>query len=289
MKKYIILLISVLVMLLGTVAYAENEASAPAPLTSDKFTLWIDVPPVKDKLVPSVLKAELHTTGCEPITSGAVNITKAGRVQINFSVPKYEIGRKFRIIVTDGAEEVYFYNNTISLWQGFTAETYAYADSNNKPVIHNGAHISIKPYSVPWNSAEKFVNSRKIKSKTDYLVWVSKKNFTVSVFLKRDYGWDCIRQIKCSIGAPNTPTVTGEFTYHQYQSRWQYDGYYVGPIMRFYRGYAIHSTLVNNDGTNRDARVGQMISHGCVRVLPKDIKWLTDYVPIGTKIYVTNE
>ena len=57
--------------------------------------------------------------------------------------------------------------------------------------------------------------------------------------------------------------------------------------MRFYRGYALHSTLVNDDGTDRDARVGKMISHGCVRLRPDDIKWLSETIPLDTKVYVT--
>lgn len=287
MKKYVLLLLSALILTFGT-AHAENEAYAP--LTSEEFVLWIDVLPVKNGISPSVLNVELQTTDYIPITKGCVNIEEAETVQINFPVPCYEIGTKFRIVVTDGAEEIYFYSDTLFAGQDFVAETYAYIDDSDNLVIHNGAHISIKPYALTFEEvAENFVNARKTESDTDYLIWVSKRNFTVSVFLKRDYGWDLIRQFDCSIGAPDTPTVTGEFTYHKYHSRWQYDGYYVGPIMRFYRGYAIHTTLINDDGTTRDARVGKQISHGCVRVVPDDMKWLVDYVPLGTKIYVTEE
>ena len=297
MKKHIFLLILVLLMAFGINAYAQNSAigqpaqeANPAPLTSDTFTLWVDVLPPNGGLIPSTLKVELHTTEGVPITSGEARIERAGTLRIDFPVDTYEIGKEFRVIVTDGGESVIYFSDTLSMWQAFTAETYAYTDAFGNLVIHNCVHISVVPYAESWDSPEeRFVNERGIKSDTDYLVWVSKANYTVSVFLKRDWGWDLIKQFDCAIGAPSTPTVTGEFTYHQYQDKWQYSGYYVGPIMRFYNGYAIHRTLVNNNGTHRDARVRCQISHGCVRVLPENARWLTDYVPLGTKIYVTND
>ena len=58
--------------------------------------------------------------------------------------------------------------------------------------------------------------------------------------------------------------------------------------MRFYRGYALHSTLLRYDGSDADARLGKKISHGCVRLAPESINWMVDNVPLYTKIYVTN-
>lgn len=298
MKKSIFLFVTVLILSFCNTAFAENaeppadelQSTVSAPLTSNSFTLFIDVLPAKGVFMPSVLKAELRTLDGELILSGETNVESIGTAKIDFPVADYEIGTKFRLIVTGGAESVIYYSDNLFPGDNFIAETYAYKDNNGNVIVSDSAHISIVPISEPWDvTAEKFIANRNIQSKTDYLVWVSKKNFTVSVFLKRDYGWDCIKQINCSVGASKTPTITGEFTYHQYQNKWQYDGYYVGPVMRFYGGYAIHSTLINNDGTNRDARLGKRISHGCVRVLPNDARWLADYIPIGTKIYVTDD
>ena len=57
--------------------------------------------------------------------------------------------------------------------------------------------------------------------------------------------------------------------------------------MRFYKGYAMHSTLVRYDGTDYDPRLGMMISHGCIRMKPADIQYLWDTIPLYTKVYVT--
>ena len=57
--------------------------------------------------------------------------------------------------------------------------------------------------------------------------------------------------------------------------------------MRFYRGYAIHTVLLKNNGTNYDGRTGKMISHGCIRIPKDEMNWLISYAPLYTKIYIT--
>lgn len=48
------------------------------------------------------------------------------------------------------------------------------------------------------------------------------------------------------------------------------------------RLYAIH-------GTNANFGIGLRVSHGCVRLRPGDIKYLFDYVPVGTRVQFINE
>ena len=57
--------------------------------------------------------------------------------------------------------------------------------------------------------------------------------------------------------------------------------------MRFYNGYALHSTLYNYNGTLYDNRVGMKLSHGCIRLHPEDINYLVATVPFKTKIVIT--
>ncbi len=134
---------------------------------------------------------------------------------------------------------------------------------------------------------EAYVNGRDITSRTDYLIWVSKSDFEVNLFKGSKNNWTLVKTLPCAIGAPNTPTVEGLFEYHQYQPRWTYANYYCGPIMRFYKGYALHSTLIKYDGTPYDDRVGVKISHGCLRLRPEDIKWLASVTPMYTRVLVT--
>lgn len=136
-------------------------------------------------------------------------------------------------------------------------------------------------------SSEKFVNDNKIRSKTNYLIWVSKSNFKVTVFENINGIWKEKDVFECSIGAADTPTVTGEFEYFSKEARWSYPTYYVGPIMRFYKGYALHSTLLRYNGDSADGRLGKKISHGCVRLAPNNINWMAENIPLYTKVYVT--
>ena len=143
--------------------------------------------------------------------------------------------------------------------------------------------------TIETNFPEKdsFINSKNISSKTGYLIWIDKSDFAVTVFKGSQNNWRAINSYPCSIGAPKTPTITGEFEYFSKEKRWSYPGYYCGPVMRFYSGYALHSTLVRYDGTDYDPRLGMMISHGCIRMRPQDIQYLWDTIPLYTRVYVT--
>ena len=104
--------------------------------------------------------------------------------------------------------------------------------------------------------------------------------------MKVDGEWELIKRFDCAIGAPDRPTVEGQFTYFQWEPKWDYGTYYVGPVLRFYYGYALHSTLIKYNGEPYDNRTGVQISHGCVRLEKENIQWLSDYIPLKTKIYV---
>lgn len=276
----------------GNILISENPMSKKDNvLTNSEFVLTVDVLEPDGKMIPATMSFTILTKDGEWLYNRHIEVKETGRYEFVFPVPEYKIGEKFKIFAMAGVKYINYCDVDLAPNQEFLAETYAYVNENGELVVSNGAHITACPLSTSdsWETmAESLVNSQGISSETPYLIWVSKENFTVSVFLNENGAWDCIKQIPCSIGAPKTPTITGEYKYYQYQTRWQYDGYYVGPIMRFYNGYAIHTTLINNDGTDRDARVGKMISHGCVRVRPEDMSWLVDYVPKNTKIYITN-
>jgi len=176
---------------------------------------------------------------------------------------------------------------------GFNINIVAYVP---KPVVQKPEESSVAEESPvaeetadKTNAEEDFVNSSGVSSLTDYLIWISKKNYKVNVFIGSKGNWKLCNSITCTIGASSSPTITGQFEYFSKESRWTYPNFYVGPIMRFHGGYAIHSTLLSYDGSDYDSRVGMKLSHGCVRVRKPDIDWLVSYVPLYTRVYVTNE
>ncbi len=130
------------------------------------------------------------------------------------------------------------------------------------------------------------VNRDGIGSKTNYLIWVSKHEYKVRVYEGQQYHWSLMKTFPCALGAWDTPTITGQFEILE-RTQWDYPGYYVGPVLRFYNGYALHSTLLNYGGGEYDGRVGVNISHGCVRLHPGDINWIARTVPFRTRVYIT--
>lgn len=130
------------------------------------------------------------------------------------------------------------------------------------------------------------VNKWGIGSKTNYMVWVSLSEYKVRLYEGQQGRWKPLLEAQCAIGAPGTPTVTGSFEY-TYKTRWDYGTYYVGPCLVFYRGYALHSVLLYQNGTEYDGRTGVKISHGCVRLKKKDIDYIANTISVGTRIYIT--
>ena len=130
------------------------------------------------------------------------------------------------------------------------------------------------------------VNQWGIASRTNYMVWVSLSEYTVRLYQGERYKWELLGAYPCAIGAPWSPTVTGSFEYN-YKTRWDYGTYYVGPCLVFYRGYALHSVLLYQNGTEYDGRTGVQISHGCIRLKKDAIDYIANTIPVGTRIYIT--
>ncbi len=150
--------------------------------------------------------------------------------------------------------------------------------STSKVALKNGAKYA----------NEQRMNSSGISSSTNYMIWVNKSEYKLRVFTGSKNNWNQIAEFTCAIGKDSTPTCTGVYKYYSKEKMWAYSSYYVGPIMRFNGGYAIHSTLLRYNGTPYDNRVGMKLSHGCVRLRAQDINWLVNTIPLYSTIYITN-
>ena len=137
-------------------------------------------------------------------------------------------------------------------------------------------------------AAIEYINSTTLTSDTEYLIWVSKAEYKLRVFKGTTGNWSLIKDITCAVGKLSSPTCTGTFKYYERVKMWPYAKYYVGPIMRFNGGYAIHTTLLQYNGVPYDNRVGMNLSAGCVRLQPQDMYWLIDLIPMYTTVHITN-
>ena len=201
----------------------------------------------------------------------------------------FNVGMKYATLLGEDTylpETCTFIGDTVfvpirSLAEAFGAEVKA-LDFDDHIDVCIGESPVVKEYmqQIP-------VNKYGITSRTSYLVWVDKSDYRVRVYTGSQYKWKQVASFPCAIGAPGTPTITGSFEYQYRVSSWNYSGYYVGPCLVFYGGYALHSTLLQYNGVPYDDRVGVMISHGCVRLHKSDIDWIAARLPIGSRIYVT--
>lgn len=125
------------------------------------------------------------------------------------------------------------------------------------------------------------------KSATNFLVLVDVDQKMVGVFtrLSNQEPWELTRLMRCSVGAPDSPTPKGTYTVKNrgdsFVNSFGTCYYYV----QFEGDYCFHSTPVNSQG-EADNRMGCEVSHGCVRLLQIDAKWVFDHVLDQTKVII---
>ena len=83
------------------------------------------------------------------------------------------------------------------------------------------------------------------------------------------------------MGKPLTPTPKGDFTIINkamnprgpYGTRWM----------------GLSKPHIGIHGTNNPASIGKAVSHGCIRMMNKDVEELFDLVEIGTRVSIVKE
>lgn len=122
-------------------------------------------------------------------------------------------------------------------------------------------------------------------SATSYFLAVDTSACRTMVFRGAKGKWVPEKYWICSPGKSSSPTVKGVFTVGSkgYCFGRGFTCYY---FTQFHGNYLFHSVLYYQ-GTFRkqDGRLGQHLSHGCVRLDISNAKWIYNNVPRGTKVY----
>jgi lipoprotein-anchoring transpeptidase ErfK/SrfK len=100
-----------------------------------------------------------------------------------------------------------------------------------------------------------------------------------------------VKQFVCSTGSPGNDTPTGTFQIQDrgesfFNKASQEGGYY---WTQFYGDYLFHSVPFDKDQNlepEEAAKIGTPASHGCVRLLMDDAKWIYDNIPRGTVVTI---
>lgn len=161
--------------------------------------------------------------------------------------------------------------------------------------------INMKLISSGWSSdwtkatKEKFV--RKYKSKTKYLIWVSRYTHRTNIFKKTKGKWRLYRCFKCSTGVFKAPTPKS-FSYvlsgkkYRRVSKFRKSTFYTH-LSGFGRrsngnvGNAFHTTLRSTKtGKHTIGLSSTPNTAGCVRLADKDAIWLYKKMPRRTRIII---
>lgn len=146
--------------------------------------------------------------------------------------------------------------------------------------------IDYSKFAGSKEEKELFVNSN-LTSETNNLITVSLKSKEVNIFSYSNKRWNLTKVFKCSIGAKDSPTVTGSFKigYKGY-SFGQEKGYVCKYYTQFYGNYLFHSILYDLNGNILDDRLGEEISHGCIRLEIQNAKYIYDNIPEDTSVFI---
>ena len=126
-----------------------------------------------------------------------------------------------------------------------------------------------------------------VKETTDYTIKVNLGTNCTTIYNKKG------KAIKAMICSPSSETPTGTF-YIPVKYRWHemIGNCYAQYCSRITTGILFHSVWYYKNGDKSTMSVsaynvmGQKASHGCVRLLCKDAKWIYDHCAVGTKIVI---
>ncbi len=160
---------------------------------------------------------------------------------------------------------------------------------------YNGSYTySGVPYTVTNGKATVSLNgmstsmynkAQSQSSSTKWLIMVDVDNCKLGVLQGSNGNWVPTKYWTCSTGAAATPTVRGTYSLTSKGKSFG-DGFTCWYYNQFYGNYLIHSILYNQGSMTsvQDGRLGEHVSHGCVRLSLENAKWIYDNVPIGTRV-----
>ena len=133
-----------------------------------------------------------------------------------------------------------------------------------------------------------FAGAMGMRSRTDYLLWTDLSRLQTYVLEYGDEGWQVLKTLPSSVGDGWHPTPSGRYEVgYKCASIGKENLYLCRNALCFYGSYMYHSVLYDWSGESLiDARLGERISHGCIRLSPEDSRWLYEKIPIGTAVFI---
>lgn len=149
----------------------------------------------------------------------------------------------------------------------------------------SGINNAAKDYSRYYDPADQ--KAQWEDSSTNYVMILDKQTHLLSIYTGPKGNRVRITRFLISDGAPSTPTPTGRFSIIGRVGSFG-SGYTCWYATNFYGNYFFHSVIYAPGSKSEiyDGRLGMCISHGCVRAKINCAKWIYDYMPNGTRVYI---
>lgn len=181
---------------------------------------------------------------------------------------------RIEVLQVDGDWSKVVYNDIV----GYVFNYYL-SDDGNKP--------NDLDYTYFYTDIDRFINENNIESPTNNLIITDLKNKYTYIFKKDNGGWNQIYKWKSTVGKPTTPTIKGRFYINGRKPSFGTDEYLVKYATRIKDGYYYHSILYDSTGKYiKDARLGQELSHGCIRLETNNAKWIYENILDTTTIII---
>ena len=181
---------------------------------------------------------------------------------------------KVEVIASQGEWSKVIYNDKLG---------YVY----NVFISDDGSKTDEKKINDFYSDMEAYVNQNKITSSSQYLLTTDLKHKQTYVF-RNDHGtWIVLYKWTCTIGKPSTPTITGTFYINGRKLSFGTDLYQVKYATRIKDGYYYHSLLYDANGDYIiDGRLGEALSHGCIRLQTDHAQWIYRNIPDATTVLI---
>ncbi len=171
----------------------------------------------------------------------------------------------------------------------------------NKPksvmlLLKDGTHCKVKPsaFTLYEDACTKgdyakstkvaFINSKKISSKTKYLIWVSTDMQSLNVFTGSKGNWVLKKVFKCSTGMHDWQTPIGARSIVAKMPVCHSDKW--GSNLQFFLSFG-GSGIHKWPGSGAGANLGKHpCSHSCIRLGYDNSKWCYKHIPVGTRLLV---
>lgn len=162
----------------------------------------------------------------------------------------------------------------------------AWTISGDKYYFDKSTGVLLGASSTMWSKVKKQT------SKTPYLICVSRELNRACVYKKVSGTWVLKYYWKCTTGAKSTRTPAGVYSVPKTKTHLRYFGEGLGYTCwyatRIVNRVYFHSVLYNTDSQTsiQDGRLGQSLSHGCIRLAKDNALWLYNNIDAGTKVVI---